>query len=42
MSEKRKLDSKDVDEEEEWIGPLPSDAAAPKKQKGLFVFPLVR
>lgn len=33
MSEKRKAG--DSDNEEEWIGPLPSEAAPAKKQKGL-------
>ena len=26
------------EEEEEWIGPLPTEAAKPKKKKGLVIF----
>lgn len=36
MSEKRKLEDSNPENDEEWIGPLPSDAVAPKKQKGWF------
>ncbi len=35
--EKRNLEPQADDEDDEWIGPLPSEAAKPKKKKGLFV-----
>ncbi len=42
--EKRRLDETEKDEDDdEWIGPLPSEAAKPKKKKGgLFLWISIR
>ena len=34
MSEKRKAEDNEAENDDEWIGPLLSDAVAPKKQRG--------
>lgn len=34
MSDKRKADDNDSDNEDGWTGPLPSDAAPKKKKRG--------
>ena len=36
--DKRRADDQEENEDsdEDWIGPLPSEAAKPKKRKGLF------
>ena len=39
QAEKRKMDEAENEEEgDEWIGPLPSEAAKPKKKKGGLTF----
>lgn len=40
MSEKRKAEDNETENDDEWIGPLPSDAAPPKKQRGWFFYRL--
>ena len=34
MADKREREEDPAEEEEEWIGPMPTEAAKPKKRKG--------